>query len=82
MNKHLAEQQAVSSRAPRRVGRQPKLSVDALRVARERHKERKSYAEIAVELHNSGLSVSRWTIRRAVLGLSPYESEESSEVRS
>ncbi len=82
MNKQLAVQETVPVRATRRVGRQPKLTVEALRVIREKHKERKSYADIAIELHNSGLSVSRWTIRRAVLGLPPYEREDSTEVRS
>ena len=80
MNKVVAEPSWGSERPVRRVGRQPKLPVEALRVIREKHKERKSYADIAVELHNSGLSVSRWTIRRAVLGLPPYDCEQSTEV--
>jgi len=80
MNKQLGEQHTVPFRATRSVGRQPKLTVGALRVIREKHKERKSYADIAIELHNSGLSVSRWTIRRAVLGLPPYDCEQSTEV--
>ena len=59
------------SRSP--VGRPRSLPLDALERVLLHEQSGMSYQQIATELRNTlGIDVSRWTVRRAVLGMSPY----------
>ena len=60
-----------SARSP--VGRPRSLPPEALSRVLLHHLAGLSYGDIVRELRNSGIDVSRWTVRRAVLGVPPYE---------
>ena len=60
-----------SARSP--VGRPRTLPPEALQRVLLHHQAGLSYGGIVKELRNSGFDVSRWTIRRVVLGMSPYD---------
>ena len=55
------------------VGRPRSLPPEALRRVLLHHQAGLSYGDIVKELRNSGYDVSRWTVRRVVLRVSPYE---------
>jgi hypothetical protein len=60
------------SRSP--VGRPRSLPLDALERVLLHEQSGMSYRQIATELRNTlGIDVSRWTVRRVVLRLPPYE---------
>ena len=55
------------------VGRPRSLPPEALERVLLHHQAGLSYGDIVRELRNIGFDVSRWTVRRAVLSLSPYQ---------
>ena len=56
------------------VGRPRSMPLDALRRVLLHEQSGMSYQQIATELRNTlGIDVSRWTVRRLVLRLPPYE---------
>jgi hypothetical protein len=56
------------------VGRPRSLPPEALRRVLLHEQSGMSYRQIATELRNTlGIDVSRWTVRRVVLRLPPYE---------
>ena len=60
-----------SARSP--VGRPRSLPLDALERVLLHHRAGLSYGDIVMELRNSGIDVSRWTVRRVILRMPPYE---------
>jgi hypothetical protein len=79
MNKVVAEPSWGSERPVRRVGRQPKLPLTASRAVVEMHSRGMSSQAIVMELRSSGYDVSRWTVRRVVKGLRPYQEPTETE---
>ena len=55
------------------VGRPRSLPPEVLERVLLHHQAGLSYGDIVRELRNTGVDVSRWTVRRATLGLSPYQ---------
>jgi hypothetical protein len=62
-------------------GRPRKLDVMGHRLAVERRQAGMSWEDIAREFRNSGIDVSRWTVRRAVLGASACVEIRSTAIR-